>query len=553
MKESKNLDKLVVFRERFIDEQTTRANFGTPTAVTFDKGVGNFNGTSSIIDYGPSVGRLKQGTTQGSIRLRIKPTDGIAAAAQYIIARYKTTGNQREWGVNITTAGKLALYTSSDGLVAQSLETANAVFPDGQASRFYECLITFSGTTGAIYIDGLAVALGASNVVASIFNSSSNLTLGNTQSGGTNYYTGDIELIEIYNTSLTAEDAYNLANNKRFKNEKISDSTESLGADFVPNGNFATNDTWTLGVNTSITGGQLVCTNWVDITSNVVQILGATLIKTNKYYKVTVKVDELTGGNLVVRNSSGRNNGQVQISSTGITTGYISFGSDTNFVFTGSVAGVAYKVDYVTLQEVQNMPMLMDFDSTQGVLEDKSGLRTLTPTNVSIRRFGSIFGAYFDLTGKIDCGADFIGTKNITINSWIYPTGNGGGGFGRILDNGRLFFFIFNTTYQFDVSSDGTEIKSANNSWQFNKPVMVTVTRNSVGRVYFYVNGVLSGTASQDSGVPGLGSTNLIIGNNNASARGFQGYIFTTQILEGFASTNQISQWYSSQKLKYNS
>ena len=47
-----NLDKDIIFQEYFNDEQSVRRNGGVPTDVVFDKGVAEFNGNTSVIDYG---------------------------------------------------------------------------------------------------------------------------------------------------------------------------------------------------------------------------------------------------------------------------------------------------------------------------------------------------------------------------------------------------------------------------------------------------------------------------------------------------------------------
>ena len=420
MKESKNLDKLVVFRERFIDEQTTRANFGIPTAVTFSKGIASFNGTSSIIDYGPGVGRIKQGIIQGSIRLRVKPTDGRPAASQYIVNRYKTTDNQREWGIRLATDGTLSLFTSADGNTAFGITSTNPVFPDGQATDFYDILFTFSGITGALYVNGVSVALSANVVPSSIFLGNGNFIIGAISSGGSNF-SGDIDLVEMYNTSLTAEDAYNLANNRRYKNDKI------------------------------------------------------------------------------------------------------------------------------------DLPLLMDLDSTQGFLEDKSGLRTFTTSDVSIVKDGSIYSANFNGdTSYITAGSDFIGTENVTVNAWVKAMSYGESDAGAILRNGKFDFYLRGSIYNaIRVSSDGSVTNSSGPFSGLGNWRLISFTRTSAGIVNTYLNGVQVGSVNSNSGTPVAGST-IYIGNYAGLGAGFRGRIATLSIHKGIMTTTRISQIYSSQKLKYN-
>jgi len=58
------------------------------------------------------------------------------------------------------------------------------------------------------------------------------------------------------------------------------------------------------------------------------------------------------------------------------------------------------------------------------------------------------------------------------------------------------------------------------------------------------------GSADQDSGTPTAGTTNIIIGNNNAQYRSFDGLINSMQIYEGILSLQDITRIWSS-TLKY--
>lgn len=48
--------------------------------------------------------------------------------------------------------------------------------------------------------------------------------------------------------------------------------------------------------------------------------------------------------------------------------------------------------------EPTNLPLLLDFDSTRGVIEDKTELNTLTSTDVDIKRIGKVYSAYLNGT-----------------------------------------------------------------------------------------------------------------------------------------------------------
>ena len=141
-------------------------------------------------------------------------------------------------------------------------------------------------------------------------------------------------------------------------------------------------------------------------------------------------------------------------------------------------------------------------------------------------RIGS-YGIFNGTTSKIDCGSDFIGTQAISISAWIYADGWGETTHGRILDNGKFQFYVSTIANSLRFTSNGsTRINSATDSITANVWYHVAITRNSAGdEINFYINGVLSGTANQDSGTPEAGTTNVIIGNNDAQSITFDGFI----------------------------
>jgi len=123
---------------------------------------------------------------------------------------------------------------------------------------------------------------------------------------------------------------------------------------------------------------------------------------------------------------------------------------------------------------------------------------------------------------KVDAGTDFIGTGNVTVCGWIKPTAAGGGGAGRIFDNGSTSLAITTSSGvpRLQASNDGgttTKLSAAAsltfNSWQF-----ICYTRSSAKLVNFRINGAASGTADQDAGTIGAASTNTIIGNKSAGS-----------------------------------
>jgi prepilin-type N-terminal cleavage/methylation domain-containing protein len=145
----------------------------------------------------------------------------------------------------------------------------------------------------------------------------------------------------------------------------------------------------------------------------------------------------------------------------------------------------------------------------------------------------------------IDTGGDMVGATAATISAWIYPTGWGGSGNGRIAENGGFSFWLnLEATLLF---YDGTQVNSGTdlvlNRWQY-----VTVTRTIAGITNFYINGALSGAADQNSGAPTAGTNNVIIGNRyngGAYDRAFNGLIDEIRIYNKALTSFQIkSQYY---------
>ena len=139
-------------------------------------------------------------------------------------------------------------------------------------------------------------------------------------------------------------------------------------------------------------------------------------------------------------------------------------------------------------------------------------------------------------TSKVDTGSDMIGTKACTIVARIYAGSSQESGSGRILENGKTGFSVEDATYtnRLVFSSVGSNfIGSAADSIQPNTWYHIVVTRNSAGdETNFYINGVLSGSANQDSGTPTAGTSNVIIGNKADQSRTFDGDIDFVRVID---------------------
>jgi hypothetical protein len=140
--------------------------------------------------------------------------------------------------------------------------------------------------------------------------------------------------------------------------------------------------------------------------------------------------------------------------------------------------------------------------------------------------------------------SDILGTGAVSISAWVYPHSAGGNNAGRILTNGKTELFINSTNNTFSFQSDGsTAVNSANSSWRPTKWVHIVATRNAAGTASMYVNGVLSGSANQNSGTPTAGYWNSI-GNNIANTNGFDGIIDNLRIYNRVLTPTEVGYIY---------
>ena len=196
---------------------------------------------------------------------------------------------------------------------------------------------------------------------------------------------------------------------------------------------------------------------------------------------------------------------------------------------------------------------ILNIDSSLGGLADRWG-NVITNTAVTTVRDGDIYAQLYDgADSKLDTGSDLTGTKDVTLAAWVKVYSYGEGSNGMIFNNGKLYLSAFLTGNRFINTSDGavTFGVAADDSIILNVWQLICITRTSSGATNFYVDGVLSGSANQDSGTPAAGTTNIIIGNNNGQTETFDGLINAVRIYDGLLSAQEISQIYTSEKERY--
>jgi len=157
------------------------------------------------------------------------------------------------------------------------------------------------------------------------------------------------------------------------------------------------------------------------------------------------------------------------------------------------------------------------------------------------------YGIFNGTTSKIDTQSDWIGVGACTISAWIYATGWGEVGYGRIIDNGK---------FRIHLSTDGRVYLDSNypstpgicytnsSAIVLGKWTHIVATRNSIGTGAFYINGVYN-TQAINSGTPTAGSTDVIIGNNNASSTTFDGNIALFEVRDLVLTADEVAALYN--------
>ncbi len=185
----------VVFRETFSSEEETIALGGIPTNVVYSNGFGSFNGSNSRINYG---NRFNFEDHFFSIRI-------ITNASADNIGRYtgvlsKDAGPSGERSFLLQTKDSSGYFTFDVWQTNNSRISANSgVVVD---NNIHDIFCVADGSKISIFIDG--VLKNQVSYDGTIHKSSVSFFIG--KYGSSSYYKGTIDLVEIYNTPLTAEE-----------------------------------------------------------------------------------------------------------------------------------------------------------------------------------------------------------------------------------------------------------------------------------------------------------------------------------------------------------
>jgi len=193
------------------------------------------------------------------------------------------------------------------------------------------------------------------------------------------------------------------------------------------------------------------------------------------------------------------------------------------------------------------LPLLLDFDSTRGVLEDRTNINNFTITNsVSILQIGKVKSAYFNGTGFLNTVKTVNLYQDISFNIWFLTKSNGIDVARTLFGNGKTYLSIFVNKYF--LTSDTATIDTTTATVKKNQWVNIFGFRKLIdGKGSYYINGVFDSILS--SGVPSTNQNiNLQIGSGGNSQT--KGYISKLQIYKGIPSNPDqfTAQLYDSQK-----
>jgi hypothetical protein len=167
---------------------------------------------------------------------------------------------------------------------------------------------------------------------------------------------------------------------------------------------------------------------------------------------------------------------------------------------------------------------------------------TASQNTSTMHTTGKVGTGAFSFNGSSDyvsCGSLALPTSAMSFACWCYATGTGGGGWGRLLDDGKVRINIDGSTLAVSCDGGGTVTTVP---FSLNTLYHVVFTHNASGVSTTYLNGcVVSQTAL---GTPSAGGT-VYVGNGPSVTRGWAGWLDDVRIYNHELTAAEIGAIYS--------
>lgn len=208
-------------------------------------------------------------------------------------------------------------------------------------------------------------------------------------------------------------------------------------------------------------------------------------------------------------------------------------------------------------KELISNNLLLDYDSTNGYITDRTGKNTLTLTGteaINIVKNGGYSALITNTRFKQVLGSNIVNAQPITV---VYWANYNSVALGRYLMDNGTFFIDGSSNNRLRVRSDGSSSGlTATNFLTPGKTQFIAVTRAIDGTATFYSGDlqnapVSSGTAN--SGTPAATSTPLtLLGLTSSNSSGFDGKVMMIKVFYGILDLETITQIWSSTRGKVN-
>jgi len=146
---------------------------------------------------------------------------------------------------------------------------------------------------------------------------------------------------------------------------------------------------------------------------------------------------------------------------------------------------------------------------------------------------------YFDSNDDaVEVDGEPVGAGADSLCAWIYPISGGTDPYPRIMDNGRMIFYVQSGDEIAFTSDTNTYLQTTTDVVNYDTWQHVCAVRDASGNAKIYIDGVEK--ASGPSGAPTAGTVDLSVGNRADYGRTFYGRIDDVRIYEGVLDEDTI-------------